>query len=567
MNSTVPVMQATPKAVLVVENNPSVQLPLVKNLNQRGFKAKGAANRMEMRRAVLQLRQDVDVAVLDGNLEGDDPAVTGFDIGQEIIETQFNLPPQRIAYSGHTEPKYYEAAALLGVDDYIQKAMVNADTILFNRVRTSSLVRSLSPERSEISEKLEQIAEGDFDRITAASRVCLQVIAPEVDVCLDMPSIFLLSGSKGTQILSPETGYLSMDRFAVGTQIQDRVFMAESGSEPFVFSRADWDIPLAERNGASVMQLEGASFVALYNEDGLRLSLGILPAKIEDPLRGEKNPLQLASNLNFKLLEPTIKQFRYLSQVKTTIEKTKLKYTSNFCLYVGRTQISALEESLDKEEIEASNGCFRTMKKLAEDLCATGLEFSHLTESAGRGGTDSATAAEVSVREVVDDAWGLIKKPGDSMQLTQTGPDLALRIARRDLLTAVLRVLQWLTQRGDKLPPGSSSPAIEVAYERQPGRVAIRFTDQSRRLGEHIRKRLFEPFTQGATISTNVEDKGEPRPGLYLPLYLAKTLLTVKNDGLFEDRSAELPNKVGHCFVFSFPVEEEEEGNPAAPAG
>jgi hypothetical protein len=74
-------------------------------------------------------------------------------------------------------------------------------------------------------------------------------------------------------------------------------------------------------------------------------------------------------------------------------------------------------------------------------------------------------------------------------------------------------------------------------------------------LGEQLRRRLFEPFTQSTTTSGDIEDKGEQLPGLYLPLYLAKTLITVKNNGTLEDRTKELPGNLGHSFMMSFPVE------------
>jgi DNA-binding response OmpR family regulator/signal transduction histidine kinase len=561
------VIEATPKIVVVVENNPSVRIPLVKNLKQHGFQASGASNRAEMIELVKELKQEIDVAVLDINLESkDSPATTGFDIGQEMVEAQPNLPPQRIVYSGHVDQKYYKAAVRMGADDYIAKATPHGEMIVVNRVRTSSLVRALSPVRSEISEKIEQIAEKDGDFITTIKNLCLQVIAPEVEMCLGVPAVFFLSDRNGTQLLTRDAG-LSHEYNEAYTQIQNKTFEVDNNNDPLVFTVDGMAMPTDARASDILKKLEGGSFIPLYEENGLRLSLGILPAQKTDPLWAEKEPREFASSLRPKLREPIVNLFKYLSRIKATIDKAKLTYTSNFCLYVSKTQSNVLEESLERKEIESSNECFRKLKKLADDLHATGIEFSQLNERRGKTEIIAAPDQKVSVRDVVEQAWQMIKEQGriDQLQLKQIGEELELRIARRDLLVAVLRMLQWLAQRADKIPPEATSRAIEVAYERQAGRVALRFTDHSRRLGEQLRKRLFEPFTQSTTTSGDTQDKGEQLPGLYLPLYLAKMLLTVKNNGLLEDKTEELKSDLGHCFIFSFPVEEEK--NPAAATG
>jgi K+-sensing histidine kinase KdpD len=146
----------------------------------------------------------------------------------------------------------------------------------------------------------------------------------------------------------------------------------------------------------------------------------------------------------------------------------------------------------------------------------------------------------------------------ENWKLNEKGEDFTLAIEENDLFVAVLRVLQWFAQREDKV--STEAPSIDVEYSRRNDRLQISFTDQSRRLGSELRQRLFEPFTQIATSTKPPKDgKDDERPSLYLPLYLAKTLIDTKNKGLLEDRTDELPNdsKVGHRFTISFPAKED----------
>ncbi len=551
-------LEASQKNVVVVENDPTILTSLKVMFRQHGFNTSGVPDREGMLE-LFKEKQEFDVAVLDINLEGQQShATTGLDIGQEIIESQPDLPPQRIVYSGHTDLDYYKAAAQMGVDDYIEKTAPDREKILVSRVRTSSLIRSLSPVRLAISDKLGGIAEKDFDPLTAIEHVCLQVIAPEVAACLGVPCVFLLSDRNGTRIVVPGGGG-SGEPAEAFEFIQDKIFDA-GNNDPFIFSLGGADAPRDGESRESLRVLEGGSFIPLHEGDGLRLSLGILPAEDTDLLKSQKDHRQFADYLHHRLREPVVKQFKYLSRIMKTIEKTKLRHTSSFCLYVSKTQIDVLEESLEREEIEPDNRCFLKLKRLADDLRATGAEFSQLIEVPGRARAAAAAGEKVAAREVVEQAWQMLVSQGlvNGVQLQQEEGDLELRVGRRDLLVAVLRMLQWLAQRADRIPPEVENRVVKVAYEKYEGHDAIRFTDQSRRLGEQLRRKLFEPFTQSTEPSGDIEEKAGQLPGLYLPLYLAKTLITVKNGGRLEDRTAELPGNLGHCFVMRFPTEREE---------
>lgn len=552
--------EAAPKNILVVEDDETIRRSLEMKLNQWGFRAEVAKNVTEARERLKESEQPYDVAVLDIQL-GD--VKTGIDLGREIREAQPDAPPELVIYSGnYKKVEHYHAALSLGSADFIRKGEEEEEEIV-SRIGAKALRRALNPKNPEMGVKmLRIIAEDDvWDPIAAVKNLCSQVIAPEVKACLGVPSVFLLSDTNGTQVLT-RGAELPKKYESAYAQIQQRTFQADR-VVPFDFSLDKMNLTLDADSRQIFQPLEGSSFLQIY-ENGLKLSIGILRPEETDHLRDEKDPRTLT-----RILDPIVDMrpsvftlLKILSRFKAIARgEAVLKYTSNFCLYVGKTQLNVLEESLEKEEIEPDNACFRKLKRLADDLHATGVEFSHLNDR------EEAVVQAVSARSVVERAWQMIKEQGLAarLELRQTGADFEVRIAERDLLIAVLRVLQWLAQREDKIPPEAPYLAIEVAYERQHGRVAIRFTDQSRRLGEQLRKRLFEPFTQGTVTLGDTDDKGERLPGLYLPLYLAKTLLTEKNDGSLEDRTNELAGESGHRFVISFPAGEER--NPAAETG
>jgi CheY-like chemotaxis protein len=544
------------KTVLFVENDKTIRDSVTVGLEQQGFRTLGVANRLGMRKLRERPHPDIDVMILDINLEDQQSHATGFDVGQEIIDAQPDLPPRIIIYTGHHDTNYYEAAVRMGADDYIAKADHLGRKRLFSRVSTSSLFRALSPVRPEISWRLGQIAEKNLEVGASAAHICQQIIAPEVKACLGVSCIFISSNTKDARILDPQAS-LSSELPKDWLNIQQKVFEAESNANPFTLSPGDIDSLMKEGNDDLFRRLTGAILVPLYDEGEFHLSMGILATDRAEVVGEQKNTRRYTQNYS-RLREPIAKEFKYLAQVKTTIERTKLRHTSSFCLYVGKTQLGALAQSLEKKEITPENACFRRLKRLADDLQATGLEFSRLLED--RSPSEITNPAKISAQTVVNEAWKMLVEQGvvnpERLKITHTGADVYVSIEHADLFLATLRMLEWLAQREDKIDLDASHRAIDVCYERQPGRVAIRFTDHSWQLGERLRRKLFEPFTQGTNTAVEREDKGEPRPGLYLPLYLAKVLLTVKNDGMLEDRTDELDSKkVGNCFVFAFPVE------------
>jgi DNA-binding NarL/FixJ family response regulator len=556
------------KTVLVIEDEELVRLPLVSALQMRGFHAVGAATVDEARALIEQLEDNIDVMVLDMRLEDPKyPDITGAKLGLEVRSAHPKwLPPEFLIFSAYRQNDYYEAAWQLGAAAYLKKNIAQAD--LIRHIRSLALRRALSVERKDIEEKIERIAEVNDTPAAAIINFCHQVLASEMKACLGAPSIFLLSDSNGTQNSGSDTT-LELGYHPAYERIQALTFGAVNSADPFVFDLKEISGPPDAETHAIYEKLEGGAFLPLFITHGLRLSIGILRAD-DVPLPEEPDKLAriLSTYLRPAIIEHLLNFLTRLTDLnarKDAEKKTLLENTSRFCLYVGQTQLDILDEALAEEKIESGTEYFHKLKKLALDLCATGNEFSQLSNISGpsdSAGRRNAHAEPVAVSSVIAQAWREIGEQFSIEKLTlkEQGENFNLAIDRNDLLVAVLRVLQWMVQREDKLPAGAK-PEIRVEYVRGDGYGEILFTDQSRRLGPQLRQKLFEPFTQATPpplLSTEDDDEKADRPGLYLPLYLAKTLVEVKNDGVLEDQSDSVEGKLGHRFVMRLPMVKEQ---------
>lgn len=560
------------KDVLVVENEDGIRNGLVTELKDSGFGTEDAPTAAETRSKVLARGRQFDVVILDLALEDPNSHLSGIALGHEITDAYpKEVPPEFIIFSAYNKPENYEAALKLSPAAYIVKNTDKADDIV-NHVRSAAIQRALNALRFEIAEKIEQIAEADYDLLEAIKLLYGQVITPEVKACLGSPFIFLLSDAVGTQILSGDAdlpeGYASAYE-----ELQKLTFDRFHDDRPFLFTRKHADM-LIELGKLDVLApLEGGSFLPLHtissgSDRDLRLSMGILPkdGTVKATVDGE--PYRLATILHSDLRAPIIKLVKYLTNIDRAVERAKdrtrretrretlLEHTAGFCLHVGEAQLEVLNEAVERGEISPEQELFRRLKKLATDLKATGVEFSHLTPR-NTARARAANLPEVRVSEIVERARQEIEDQylADDLTAVESEGDFRLAVEPNDLFIAVLRVLQWMAQRGETMPEDGPKQQIKVMYARGEGQVEIRFVDRSRRLGGRLRESLFEPFALAAPAATRVKAEGEEPPGLYLPLYLAKVLVE-KNGGSLQDRTAELVGDEGHCVVMAFPVGE-----------
>jgi len=548
-------MSAT-KTVLVVENEELIRSSLVSALKFRGFDAAGAPNVSEAHRLVDKMGQSIDVTVLDMRLEDPYyPNITGADLGIDILKANPKWPSEFLIFSGYTQPDYYDAAFRLRTAAYIVKGTLTQDDLI-RHIRSLALRRALNVDREDLGKKIEKIAATSHTANAAAIEVCQQVLEPETRACLGLPYVFLLSDSKGTQNCGSDAG-LPTGYDPAYEQVQDMVFRRVNDTDPVIFQEEAFEGAPDEKARKVYEKLGGSVFLRLFATQGLRLSIGILRADDESVLLPE-DPGKLARILNSYLRPAVIGHlFNVLSTIERAKRNTLLEHTSRFCLYVGQTQLDVLNEAIASKEIAPESPYFQKLKKLALDLRATGNEFSQLSDISAASEAGERKLPSVATADVVEQALREIKEqfPVGEIALESIGQPFKLEIERNDLLVVVLRILQWMVQRQDKIP-GDPTLGIRIEYRRQEGRGEIIFTDRSRRLSNPLRKKLFEPFTQATTSPSAMLEEGEDRPGLYLPLYLAKMLVEVKNKGLLEDRSDDLEGKIGHCFVISFPVTE-----------
>jgi len=476
--------------------------------------------------------------------------MTGAELGLEARKILRRLPPEFLIFSGYKQTDYYEAALTLDAAAYLVKVEVGQEDVI-RHIRSLCLRRALSFEREEIDRKISEIADSSPTPVEAVVNFCRRLLAPEMQACIGIPSIFLLTDDKGTQNCGSDAD-VPVGYDHAYEKIQALAQGSVNLTEPFVFEMSKVSAPSDEQSYNINLRLNRAAFLPLFVVHGMRLSIGILQP--DKTLHLREDPFKLGSILTSYLRPAIIEHLlRILSQLTETNarRKTLIQHTSRFCLWTGQEQLAILEEAKEKGEFDSSKECFQKFKTLSEDLRLTGDFLSRLALKA----ENERKVETLHAAEIVKEAWREITEQFDAegIAFEEIGEDVTLPIARGDLLLSTLRVFQWMAQRKDRVPSGNQR--ISVEYANRNSRAEITFTDQSRRLGERLRAMLFEPFTQANfTPSLPKEKDEEKRPGLYVPLFLARMLVEVKYNGWLLDKTDKLENTQGHSFVMSFPL-------------
>jgi len=542
------------RKVLIVENDEQIRGSLVLALKMRGFDVESAANVTEGRNLIEHLRDEIDVMVLDMRLEDQQyPDVSGADLGFEARQAIQKWPPEFLILSGYKQSEYYEAALKLDVAAYLVKNKVEDDDVI-RHIRSLCLRRALSFEREEIDEKIGEIAEASPSPREAVAGFCRKLLAPEMQACIGCPSVFLLTDEMGTQNCGGDAD-LPPGYDEAYAKVQALAQGEINNSDPFVFDRAGVGAPSDPRSYGIYEKLDGAAFLPLFNVHGLRLSIGIL--KSTDPRQKlPEDPVKLAgiliSYLRPAIIEHLLRILSLLTESNTKRE-TLLEHTSRFCRWVGQEQLAILGDAIEKGDLDATKETFQKFRGLSEDLRLTGEFLSPLALRTKKNGTEETPY----VTDTIKDVWREITEQFDTEGIVFEGPceDFSLPVARADLFLSALRVLQWMALRKDRTVTGSQRISVHYATDNDSARIV--FTDQSRRLGENLRRMLFEPFTQANLIPPPPKEREEDsRPGLYLPLFLAKMLVEVKYKGSLQDRTDELETGDGHRFLMTFPIGE-----------
>lgn len=540
------------KTVFIVEDDPTNSLSLLSALRMRGFRAEAAASVTEARGWIDKLGEQIDVMVLDMRLEDPHHDLTGADLGLEVREAHPKRPPEFLIFSGYKQIDYYEAALRLDAAAYLTKGTVEQEELI-RHIRSLALRRALSAERREMAEKIRLIAQRSHTPAAAIINFCRQLLAPEVGSCLGLPFIFLLSDKLGTQNCGSDTNLPPVYHPAY-TTIQALAYGGGSYSEPFVFNPHYLSDTSDQHVYEIYQKLDGAAFLPISINREFRLSLGILKGEGQ---RLPDEPDKLATSIHqyasLSIVESMLLTLTQWHELKSNRNLSYLSEAARLYLYIGQEQLAILSEAEEAQRLSPSNEYFQKLKVLALNLRTTGEQLSMLHGATETASGPAAATEPVDVADVVRQAWEEIKEQFqvEGMALEESGSPFSLVIERNDLLLVVLRVLQWMVQRVNKIPV-NASPTVTVEYNTDSDTAEISFTDSSRRLSPSLRQLIFEPFTQ-ATLAPP-RSLGTLRPAMYDPLYLAKMLVEIKLHGLLEDRTGMMKEGVGHRLVISFPV-------------
>ena len=187
------------KKILFVDDHASVRASFEKQLTWRGFDISGAADVAGTQRLIQQMGNKIDVMVLDMVLNDPQfPDIYGADLGLEARETIGKQSPEFLILSSYNPSEYYDAPLKLDAAVYLIKDQVSPDDVI-RHIRALCLRRALSSERPEIAHKIVEIAESSLTHTEAVSNFCRELLPTEMQVCLGVPFVFLLTDETGTQ--------------------------------------------------------------------------------------------------------------------------------------------------------------------------------------------------------------------------------------------------------------------------------------------------------------------------------------------------------------------------------
>lgn len=534
------------KTVVIIEDSELQRVAIHSALERRGFRVVSAATVGETRRTMEDLREEIDVVVLDMRLEDpSEPEATGADVCIEIQDKHPDWLPEYLISSALAEVNYYRLALRLGAAVYLTKAQASmAD--LIRHVRALALRRALRVERRGVAENLRAISDSTKNLSSSLRKLTREVLASEFDACLGTPYVLLLTDESGTRNFATNTD-LPTGFEKIYATLQAMTYGITGSSSIYKVAAREIEGLSPPANSAEVKiyeRLPGAAFLPLANIRNFRLSLGLLT-----PLSGEAEYPEdtselakvLAQYVKTTIVEHLLRILDYLeSQKKAAI----LRSTSRLCLLLGKDQKGIIRQGIRTGHIQEESNTHHKLDTMADELWEMGTVLANLTNS-----DSSDEYASVQIRDLVE---GAIRELNDKMYLRgirfEVEGSCTVRANRHDVYVAVIRVMQWLAQRKMETPDGVE-PQITVQCSTADGISQVMFEDRSQRLADNLREQLFMPF------SVSVISPAETvlhRPGQYLPLYVAKMLVEEKYGGWLNDRSHEIPGEVGHRIVMRF---------------
>lgn len=571
------------KLILIVEDEAPQRNALEIALKVRGFDAESAAKVADSRELLERRGDEAAVIVLDMQLEDTtEPQTTGADLGIEFLserrkrerweDIRSTLVPEFLILSAFAETDYYRKAIDLDVAAYLHKQQSNQEDVI-RHVRAASLRRALNIGQPKIIEQLSLIAERSRTPLEAVTRLCRTVLEPEFELALGAPFVILL-GSQGRAEKCGGDALLPSGDNDAYSQIQALTHGQSNRTDPFVFNMELLSEPTSEEIYRIYRRLDGGAFLPFWLGKDLRLTIGVLEDDSGNKVAEKPQPLckVLDQYLRPSILEHTVDILTRLTRMKVQRE-TVLSMTSKSCISTGQQQLALLEDGRASQEVNPNSEFFKRMKSLAEDLRATGETLLPLGWQDDNSPQAALNVHVYKVSEIVHEAWSTLRQQVETNGLEppvistkREFHELEVDATRVELLLAVVRIMQWMVQRKHRIPKGGKQQ-IFVEWSEEGERLLIVFEDRSARLSHRWRQFLFEPFTQSASQgdwkyesyeSEEQNDDEEPseqkrlRAGRYLPLYLAKMLVELKNGGELKDDTENMQGLLGHRFVMSF---------------
>lgn len=531
------------KTVALVEDD-EVEINLLdRMLTARGFRVLKAMTVAEARRVIRESGDEIDVMVLDMGL--DEPGITGAEVAIQAREQYPHWTPEFLIQTGlQGRENYYRQALRLGAVAYLAKNDVDAEDVV-RYVRALALKRSLRFDRPRVMKTLGSISESTVNLSEAVRKFCRELLAEELELCLQVPYVLLLSDARGTQNVATNTP-LPTTYAALYGAVQIIAHGDAAFSLPYAISERDLKElpPRTDANDEAIFErLPGAVLLPLANVKEHRLSLALLA-----PRHGEtKYPedTSLLAGVLAQYVRPTIiEHFLSILVHLNSHRRAMLKSVAYLCLNLGQHQQRVVEEGVSSSELAEGSETHLTLAVMADDLRQTGTILNSAADS--KPGTITSS---LNMRDLIETAFEDYKTLVDSGEIDLVVDGICRFKARRDdMYVAVKRLLDWMVQRRTETP-WPLQPQVSVrCFEADEGSTII-FEDRSRRLPRELREHLFEPFSASAIPAARA---GAGGPGLYLPLYMAKVLFEEKYGGRLDDITSELEGELGHRFVVRF---------------
>lgn len=533
------------KTVFIVEDEILQREALQETLKRRGFRVEAEGTVMNARRAIQRLGEDIDVMVLDMRLDDPDaPDVTGADIGIEFRDQHPNSLPEFLINTAHSEEvNYLKSAMRLGTAVYLSKGDTKVGDVV-RHVRALALKRSLRMGRPPVMDALRSISSSTTNLSEAVERFCRGLLAVELSACLGAPYILLFTDERGTQNLVTNTD-LPTGFETLHATLHSLAQVNSNRSMPHFFSASEMrnlPAPVNEVESRTMARLAGAALVSLATVRNFGLSLALFDPMPEETKYPEET--QQLATLVAQYARPTIVEHFLSILVHLDSQKhAMLKSVSYLCLYLGQDQQKFIDEGISTQELKEGSDTHEKMATMADDLWETGTM---LNSAANQAPEDHVSQFEIG--EMIKAAFTELvnEMDWDDLEFTLTG-SCQVKARRYDIYVVVTKLLQWLAQRSPQTP-SDLLPEITVKCIAGEESSTIFFEDRSLRLPAKLRGYLFEPFS--TSLINNARSGSQP--GLYLPLYLAKTLVEEKYGGRLNDESDDMEGELGHRLVMRF---------------